>query len=98
MDTQEKRYEYRYEKEPGDMEEWVRKDAMRYRRLKFFLDDLVVMDKKRGALHFEHSTDFDSYVDGLTISTGPLTAKDVTAHALNILEGQLKMTSEENRK
>lgn len=96
MDTQQ--YEYRYEKEPANMGELMHKDAMRYRRLKFFLDDLVVMDKKRGALHFEHGTDFDSYIDGLTISTGPLTAKAITAHALNILEDQLKMTSEENRK
>lgn len=96
MDTQE--HTYRYEKEPANMGELMHKDAMRYRRLKFFLDDLVVMDKKRGALHFEHGTDFDSYIDGLTISTKPLTAKDITAHALNILEDQLKMTSEENRK
>jgi len=34
----------------------------------------------------------------LKISNGPLTAKEITAHALSILEGQLTMTYKESRK
>ena len=95
MDTQE--HTYKYVKEPANMGELMHKDAMRYRRLKFFLDTLVIMDKKRGALHFEHGTDFDSYIDSLTIGNGPLTVKDITAHALSILEDQLTMTIKESK-
>ena len=93
MDTQQ--YEYRYEKEPSDAQF---KDAMRYRKLKFFLDTLVIMDKHKGALHFETYEELDAYIDSLMIGKGPLTAKDITAHALKVLEDQLAMTAKESRK
>lgn len=95
MDTQENKYEYGYEKEPANMSERMHKDAMRYRRLKFFLDDLVVMDRKRGALHFADGDDLDNYLDNLNLGTSILTPASITAHALKILENELKMTSEE---
>jgi hypothetical protein len=93
MDTQQ--YEYRYEKEPSDAQF---KDAMRYRKLKFFVDTLVIMDKNKGALHFETYEELDAYIDTLKVSNGPLTARDITAHALSILEDQLTMTTKESRK
>ena len=93
MDTQE--HTYKYEKEPEGL---MRLDALRYRRLKFFLDTLVIMDKDKGALHFDNGIDLDRYIESLTISTKLITPQNITAHALNILENQLKMTSEENRK
>ena len=74
------------------------KDAMRYRKLKFFLDTLVIMDKHKGAMHFEKFEELDAYIDTLITRNGPLTAKDITAHALDILSNQLAMTHKENRK
>ena len=74
------------------------KDAMRYRKLKFFLDTLVIMDKHKGAMHFETFEELDAYIDTLITRNGPLTVKDITAHALDILSNQLEMTHKENRK
>lgn len=74
------------------------KDAMRYRKLKFLLDTLVIMDKDKGSLHFTDGADFDAYIDTLKTRNGPLTAKDITAHALSLLEDQLAMTTKENHK
>jgi hypothetical protein len=88
-------HEYKYVK---DTSESQFKDAMRYRRLKFFLDTLVIMDKHKGSLHFTDGTDFDSYIDTLSIGPVPLTTKDITAHALKLLEDQLTMTYKESRK
>ena len=74
------------------------RDAMRYRKMREFLDTLVIMDKDKGAMHFEDSKDLDTYVDQWRRSRSLLTAKDITAHALQILEGQLAMTTKESRK
>ena len=74
------------------------KDAMRYRKLKFFVDTLVIMDKHRGAMHFEKFEELDAYIDTLKISNGPLTIKDITAHAMEVLKNELEMTIKENRK
>jgi hypothetical protein len=93
MDTQT--HEYKYVKDTGEAQF---KDAMRYRKLKFFVDTLVIMDKHKGAMHFEKFEELDAYIDTLKISNGPLTAKDITAHALDILSNQLAMTYKENRK
>ena len=93
MDTQT--HEYSYVK---DANEAQFKDAMRYRKLKFFLDTLVIMDKDKGTLHITDGEDFDKYIDRLRLGNPPLTAKDITAHALDILSNQLAMTHKENRK
>ena len=74
------------------------KDALRYRKLKFFLDTLVIMDKDKGSLHITDGADFDKYIDSLRLGNPTLTAKDITAHALDILSNQLAMTTKENRK
>lgn len=74
------------------------KDAMRYRKMLEFLDTLVIMDSDKGALHFEDSKDLDKYVDQWRKSRSLLTPAIITAHALQILEGQLAMTMKESRK
>lgn len=75
------------------------KDAMRYRKLKFFVDTLVIMDKNKGALHFETYEELDAYIDSFTLTTKSLlTPASITTHALKILEKELTMTHKENRK
>lgn len=74
------------------------KDAMRYRKMRDFLETLIIMDKDKGALHFEDSRDLDEYVDKWRKSRSLLTPAMVTAHALQILEDELTMTTKENRK
>ena len=74
------------------------KDAMRYRKMREFLDTMVIMDKDKGAMHFEDSKDLDTYVDQWRRSRSLLTAKDITAHALEILKDELTMTYRESRK
>jgi hypothetical protein len=74
------------------------KDAMRYRKMREFLDTLVIMDKDKGAMHFEDSKGLDTYVDQWRRSRSLLTPETITAHALKILEGQLTMTMKESRK
>ena len=74
------------------------KDALRYRKLKFFLDTLVIMDKDKGSLHITDGADFDEYIDSLRLGNPTLTAKDITAHALDILKDELTMTYRESRK
>ena len=93
MDTHT--HEYRYEKDTGSAQF---KDAMRYRKLKFFVDTLVIMDKNKGAMHFETYEELDAYIDTLITRNGPLTAKDITAHALKILENEFGMAYKENQK
>ena len=91
-------HEYRYVVEASNEAQLRETDALRYRRLKLFLDTLFIMDKNKGAMYFTDGEEFDEYVDRLRLNKGPLTAKDITAHALQILEGQLTMTTRENRK
>jgi hypothetical protein len=74
------------------------KDAMRYRKIREFLDTLVIMDKDKGAMHFENSDDLDEYIDKWRKSRSLLTPAAITTHALKILEGQLTMTIKESRK
>lgn len=74
------------------------KDAMRYRKMREFLDTLVIMDKDKGAMHFENSDDLDEYIDKWRKSRSLLTPAEITTHALKILEDQLTMTIKENRK
>lgn len=75
------------------------KDAMRYRKLKFFVDTLVIMDKNKGAMHFDKFEELDDYIDSLTIAPKSLlTPANITAHALKVLEDQLTMTYKESRK
>ena len=74
------------------------KDAMRYRKMREFLDTVVIMDKDKGAMHFENSDDLDEYIDKWRKSRSLLTPAEITTHALKILEGQLTMTIKENRK
>lgn len=93
MDTHT--HEYRYEKDTGSAQF---KDAMRYRKLKFFVDTLVIMDKNKGAMHFETYEELDAYIDTLKIGNGPLTIKDITAHAMDVLKNELEMTIKESRK
>jgi hypothetical protein len=94
MDAQT--HEYRYEKDTGNAQF---KDAMRYRKLKFFVDTLVIMDKNKGAMHFETYQELDAYIDSLTIAPKSLlTPASITAHALKMLEDQLTMTTKESRK
>ena len=94
MDTQT--HEYKYVKDTGEAQF---KDAMRYRKLKFFVDTLVIMDKNKGAMHFEKFEELDAYIDTLKISSKSLlTPASITAQALKILENELEMTHKENRK
>jgi hypothetical protein len=88
-------HEYKYVKDIGEAQF---KDAMRYRKLKLFVDTLVIMDKDKGAMHFETYEELDAYIDTLKISNGLLTAKDITAHALEVLKNELEMTIKESRK
>jgi hypothetical protein len=80
------------------IDETMFKDAMRYRKMREFLDTLVVMDSDKGAMHFEDSKDLDTYVDQWRKSRSLLTSASITAHALQILEVQLSMTMKESRK
>jgi hypothetical protein len=98
MDTQTYRQTHNIDSDRATPSEAQFKDAMRYRRLKFFLDTLVIMDKDKGALHFTNGSDFDAYIDTLKTRNGPLTAKDITAHALNVLENAFEMAYKENQK
>ena len=74
------------------------KDAMRYRKMRELLDTLVIMDKDKGAMHFENSDDLDEYVDKWRKSRSLRTSASITAQALEILENQLTMTIKESRK
>ena len=98
MDTQTYRQTHNIDSDRATPSEAQFKDAMRYRRLKFLLDTLVIMDKDKGALHFTNGSDFDAYIDNSMIGKGPLTAKDITAHALNVLENAFEMAYKENQK
>jgi len=98
MDTQTYRQTHNIDSDRATPSEAQFKDAMRYRKLKFFLDTLVIMDKHKGAVHFTDGADFDAYIDTLITRNGPLTAKDITAHALDILSNQLSMTYKESKK
>ena len=82
----------------NSIDETMFKDAMRYRKMREFLDTMVIMDKDKGAMHFEDSKDLDTYVDQWRRSRSLLTAKDITAHALEILKDELTMTIKESRK
>lgn len=96
MDTQQYTYKYEIEEQTKAAAR-QEKNALRYRRLKFFVDTLVIMDANKGAMHFTDGDDLDAYIDSLTIANKQLTAKDITAHALNILEDQFNMSSKENK-
>jgi hypothetical protein len=101
MDTQthENTYNIDGDRVPPHTSEAQFKDAMRYRKLKFFVDTLVIMDKNKGAMHFEKYEDLDAYIDSLAItSKSLLTPASIATHALRILEDQLTMTHKENRK
>jgi hypothetical protein len=80
------------------IDETMFKDAMRYRKMREFLDTMVIMDKDKGAMHFEDSKDLDTYVDQWRRSRSLLTAKDITAQALEVLKNELTMTYRESRK
>jgi hypothetical protein len=56
------------------------------------------MDKDKGSLHITDGADFDEYIDSLRLGNPTLTAKDITAHALDILKDELTMTYRESRK
>jgi len=94
MDT----HDYYKNSVTNGIDENMFKDAMRYRKMREFLDTMVIMDKDKGAMHFEDSKDLDTYVDQWRRSRSLLTPASITAHALQILEGQLAMTTKENRK
>lgn len=94
MDT----HDYYKNSVTNGIDETMFKDAMRYRKMREFLDTLVIMDKDKGALHFEDSKDLDTYVDQWRRGRSLLTSASITAHALQILEGQLAMTTKESRK
>jgi hypothetical protein len=94
MDT----HDYYTDSGTKGMSEAQFKDAMRYRKLKYFVDTLVIMDKDKGAMHFETYEELDAYIDTLKISNGPLTIKDITAHAMDVLKNELEMTIKESRK
>ena len=94
MDT----HDYYKNSVTNGIDETMFKDAMRYRKMREFLDTLVIMDSDKGAMHFEDSKDLDTYVDQWRKSRSLLTSAVITAHALKILENELTMTSEENRK
>ena len=94
MDT----HDYYKNSVTNGIDETMFKDAMRYRKMREFLDTLVIMDSDKGAMHFEDSKDLDTYVDQWRKSRSILTPESITAHALQILEGQLAMTMKESRK
>lgn len=94
MDT----HDYYKNSVTNGIDETMFKDAMRYRKMREFLDTLVIMDKDKGALHFEDSKDLDTYVDQWRRGRSLLTSASITAHALQILEGQLAMATKESRK
>ena len=94
MDT----HDYYKNSVTNGIDETMFKDAMRYRKMREFLDTLVIMDSDKGAMHFEDSKDLDKYVDQWRKSRSLLTSASITAHALQILEGQLAMTTKEPRK
>ena len=94
MDT----HDYYTDSGTKGMSEDMFKDAMRYRKMREFLDTLVIMDSDKGALHFENSKDLDKYVDQWRKSRSLLTPEVVTVHALKILENQLTMTMKDSRK
>ena len=94
MDT----HDYYKNSVTNGIDETMFKDAMRYRKMREFLDTMVIMDKDKGAMHFEDSKDLDTYVDQWRKSRSLLTPASITAHALQILEGQLTMTMKESRK
>jgi len=80
------------------IDETMFKDAMRYRKMRELLDTMVIMDKDKGAMHFEDSKDLDTYVDQWRKSRSLLTPASITAQALKILENELTMTIKESRK
>jgi hypothetical protein len=80
------------------IDEKMFKDAMRYRKMREFLDTVVILDKDKGAMHFEHKDDLDEYIDQWRRSRTLLTPASITAHALKILENELTMTMKESRK
>jgi hypothetical protein len=82
----------------NSIDETMFKDAMRYRKMREFLDTLVIMDSDKGAMHFEDSKDLDTYVDQWRKSRSLLTPASITAQALKILENELTMTIKESRK
>ena len=94
MDT----HDYYTDSGTKGMSEDMFKDAMRYRKLKFFVDTLVIMDSDKGAMHFETYEELDAYIDTLKTRNGPLTIKDITAHAMDVLKNELEMTIKESRK
>ena len=98
MDTQTQENTYNIDGGRVTPNEAQFKDAMRYRKLKFFVDTLVIMDKDKGAMHFEKYEELDAYIDTLKTRNGPLTVKDLTAHALDVLKNELEMTIKESRK
>jgi hypothetical protein len=99
MDTQTHENTYNIDGDRVTPSEAQFKDAMRYRKLKFFVDTLVIMDKHKGAMHFEKFEELDAYIDTLKISSKSLlTPASITAQALKILENELTMTSKESRK
>jgi len=100
MDTQthDNTYGIDGDRVPLHISESQFKDAMRYRKIREFLDTLVIMDKDKGAMHFDNSNDLDEYVDKWRKSRSLLTPAAITAHALKVLEDQLAMTTKENRK
>ena len=93
MDT----HDYYKDSVTNGIDETMFKDAMRYRKMREFLDTLVILDKDKGAMHFEDSKGLDTYVDQWRRSRSLLTPASITAHALQILEGQLAMTTKESR-
>ena len=94
MDT----HDYYKNSVTNGIDETMFKDAMRYRKMREFLDTLVIMDKDKGAMHFEDSKDLDTYVDQWRRSRSLLTPAGITAQALKILENELTMTYRESRK
>jgi len=94
MDT----HDYYKNSVTNGIDETMFKDAMRYRKMRELLDTLVIMDKDKGAMHFENSDDLDTYVDQWRRSRSLLTAKDITAQALEVLKNELTMTYRESRK
>jgi hypothetical protein len=83
---------------PAHLNALMFKDAMRYRKMREFLDTLVILDKDKGAVHFEDKDDLDEYIDKWRRSRSLLTPASITKQALELLEGQLTMTTKESRK
>ena len=94
MDT----HDYYKNSVTNGIDETMFKDAMRYRKMREFLDTVVILDKDKGAMHFENKGDLDEYIDQWRRGRSLLTSASITAHALQILEGQLAMTTKESRK